>query len=244
MENDDDDRPGAATTPPPGPGQVTVKLRSAPCTPADLRALGGPIGDATAASSEPESEAPAPKPPSTAPSPTHLGSVRFPFVGGSEGLWEVTANGEGVSELRPGDLAVPAAPAANVLAPGDETGTWRTGATLAEAALVKVPTGAVAGGRDGGEGGSAPGSGGERARGVELAVAAHCSSSVATAIRVLEDYTEKELEPGDRVVFTGASSAVAQVLWCGVEWCGVVCCVASVYTGVFERFRECYLDSV
>eukprot|EP00903_Cladosiphon_okamuranus_P018572 g17095.t1 len=134
-------------------------------------------------------------------------AVRFPFVGGGEGLWEVTASGEGVSELRPGDLAVPASPA-NVSAPGEEAGTWRTAATLAEAALVRVPVGAVAGGRDGTE--SAPADGG--AGGVELAVAAHCSSSVATAIRVLEDYTEKELALGDRVVFTGASSAVAQIL--------------------------------
>lgn len=114
--------------------------------------------------------------------------------------------GEGVSELRPGDLAVPAAPA-NSLAAGEETGTWRTAATLAEAVLVKVPTGVVAGGGDGSEGAA----GDERARGVELAVAAHCSSSVATAIRVLEDYTEEELAPGDRVVFTGATTAVAQV---------------------------------
>lgn len=72
---------------------------------------------------------------------------------------------------------------------------------------MRVPTGVVAGGRDEGE--SAPG--GEGAGGVGLAVAAHCSSSVATAIRVLEDYTE-ELAPGDRVVLTGASSAVAQVM--------------------------------
>ncbi|CAN0108227.1 unnamed protein product [Ectocarpus fasciculatus] len=43
-------------------------------------------------------------------------------------------------------------------------------------------------------------------------MAAHCSGSVATAIRILEDFAEKELGAGDRVVFTGASSAVAQVL--------------------------------
>lgn len=200
-----DDRP-AATAPPPGPGQVTVKLLAAPCTPADLRALGGPVDAATR--TEPDSEPPPPEPPSpTAPPPSHLGNVRYPFVGGSEGLWEVTASGEGVSALLRGDLAVPAAPG-NVFAHDEETGTWRTGATLAEAALVKVPTEVVTGGRGGGE--SSPGEGG--AGGVEPSVAAHCSSSVATAIRVLEDYTERELAPGDRVVFTGASSAVAQVV--------------------------------
>ncbi len=144
--------------------------------------------------------------------------MKFPFVGGSEGLWEVTANGEGVSELAPGDLAVPAAPGnvlADVLAPGEEAGTWRTTATLPEEALVKVPTGGGARERVGG--GSAPGG----RVGAELAVAAHCSSSVATAIRVLEDFAEKELGTGDRVVFTGASSAVAQVTECvfrAVPW--------------------------
>lgn len=206
VENDDDQSGTAA--PPPGPGQVSVKLRSAPCTPADLRKLANSVS--TTAPTESESETPIPRPLPTAPSPPsphHLSKLRFPFVGGSEGLWEVTAHGEGVSELRPGDLAVPAAPG-NVLAPDEEIGTWRTAATLAEAALVKVPAGLVAGGWDGG--GSAPG--GEGGRGIGLAVAAHCSSSVATAIRVLEDYADKELAPGDRVVFTGASSAVAQVL--------------------------------
>lgn len=207
VENDEN-RPGTAS--PPGPGQVTVKLRSAPCTPADLRTLGGPDG-ATAPSEpspDPDSATPTQEPPSTAavPPPPHLRNVRHPFVGGGEGLWEVTATGEGVFDLRPGDLAVPAAPA-NVFAPAEETGTWRTAATLGEAALVKVPTGVVAGGQVGVE--SGPGGGG--AGGVEPVVAAHCSSSVATALRVLEDYTEKELAPGDRVVFTGASSAVAQV---------------------------------
>lgn len=126
----------------------------------------------------------------------------FPFVGGSEGLWEVTVAGEGVSSLRPGDLAIPTIPGN---APGTvpETGTWRTTATLGEALLVRVP---------------GDGRGREAVAGrVEPAVAAHISASVATAIRILEDYSPKRLEAGDRVVLTGASSAVAQV------YCVCVC---------------------
>lgn len=91
-----------------------------------------------------------------------------------------------------------------------QAGTWRTRATLTETSLVKVPihvrgSGAAAAAgvleeeEEGGDGG-----------GIGFEVAAHCSGSVATAIRILEDFAEEELGAGDRVVFTGASSAVAQ----------------------------------
>lgn len=167
-----------------------MKLLAAPCTPADLRT--------TAAR---------PPPP---PSPNHHASgsaLEFPrTIGGTEALWEITAVGGDVSSLRPGDLAVPVVAGND---PGNgarqAAGTWRTTATLTEASLVKVPiggSGAAAAGvleEKGGDGG-----------GVGFEVAAHCSGSVATAIRILEDFAEKELGAGDRVVFTGASSAVAQ----------------------------------
>ncbi|CAM9665254.1 unnamed protein product [Ectocarpus sp. 6 AP-2014] len=175
-------------TAPPGPGQVAVKLLAAPCTPADLRIA-----------------ATRPPPP---PSPNRHASgtgLEFPrTVGGTEALWEITAVGGDVSSLRPGDLAVPVVAGND---PGNgarqAAGTWRTRATLTEASLVKVPiggSGAAAAGvleEKGGDGG-----------GVGFEVAAHCSVSVATAIRILEDFVEKELGAGDRVVFTGASSAI------------------------------------
>ncbi|CAM9997794.1 unnamed protein product, partial [Laminaria digitata] len=129
-----------------------------------------------------------PPPPPPPPPPSHL-RFKFPFVGGSEGLWEVTAAGEGVSGLRPGDLAIPTVtgnPPGCLTAP--ETGTWRTTATLGEASLVRVP----------------PGEG----QGADAAVVAHCSGSVATALRVLEDFVPRGSGAGDRVVFTGASSAI------------------------------------
>ncbi|CAN0495688.1 unnamed protein product, partial [Hapterophycus canaliculatus] len=63
---------------------------------------------------------------------------KFPFVGGSEGLWEVTTVGQGVSALRPGDLAVPVPAPVPVPAAADG-GTWRAMATLDEASLVRVP---------------------------------------------------------------------------------------------------------
>ena len=73
---------------------------------------------------------------------------------------------------------------------------------LGDASLVKVP----------------PGEG----QGANAAVVAHCAGSVATALRVLEDFApvgsgggegrgeRGGVKAGDRVVFTGASSAVAQ----------------------------------
>lgn len=158
-------------------------MRAAACTPADLRAL--TLADAATATAT-ATNITAPRKP---PLPRHL-NFTFPFVGGSEGLWEVTAAGEGVSSLRPGDLAIPTVPG-KPRGTVPDTGTWRTRATLGEASLVKVP---VAGGVQ-----------------VEPIVAAHVSASMATAVRILEDFTsDEELGAGARVVFTGASSAVAQ----------------------------------
>ncbi|CAB1100673.1 unnamed protein product [Ectocarpus sp. CCAP 1310/34] len=194
-DGDDDD----GCTAPPGLGQVAVKLLAAPCTLADLR---------TTAARQP--------PP---PSPNrHHGSssgLEFPrTIGGTEALWEITAVGGDVSSLRPGDLAVP------VMAGNDSgngarqaAGTWRSRAILTEASLVKVPI-------VGGSGAAAAGVLGEESSdggGVGVEVAAHCSGSVATAIRILDDFVEKELGAGDRVVFTGASSAVAQARCCEEE---------------------------
>ncbi|CAM9493221.1 unnamed protein product [Ectocarpus sp. 13 AM-2016] len=192
---DDGDHDDGCTAPP-GPRQVAVKLLAAPCTPADLRTT---------------TARPPPPPP---PSPNHhhasSSGLEFPrTIGGTEALWEIAAVGGEVSSLRPGDLAVP------VMAGNDSgngakqaAGTWRSRAILTEASLVKVPivwgSGAAAAGVQEEERGDGGGFGVE--------VAAHCSGSVATAIRILEDFVEKELGAGDRVVFTGASSAVAQIL--------------------------------
>lgn len=220
--------------PAPGAGEVRVKLRAAPCTPADLRTLDAAAASAAATaaaaatatadtdttttttvgteatSTAQRNHPPSPSLPPPLPPPPYR-SFKFPFVGGSEGLWEVTAVGEGVSGLRSGDLAIPTStgnPPGCLAAP--ETGTWRTTATLGEASLVRVPQ--------------------EAERGADAAVVAHCSGSVATALRVLDDFVvpsgvgsggggggggeggaeEGSLRAGDRVVFTGASSAVAQ----------------------------------
>lgn len=204
--------PPAATL---GPGEVGVKLLVAPCTPSDLRTLDAAAAsaDATVAantntmgtastSTGQHNPSPSPSPLPPPPLPSHL-SFKFPFVGGSEGLWEVTAAGEGVSWLRPGDLAIPTITGSppGCLA-GPESGTWRKTAVLGDASLVKVP----------------PGEG----QGANAAVVAHCAGSVATALRVLEDFApvgsgggegrgeRGGVKAGDRVVFTGASSAVAQ----------------------------------
>ncbi|CAM9740309.1 unnamed protein product [Discosporangium mesarthrocarpum] len=63
---------------------------------------------------------------------------------------------------------------------------WRSEASLVESALAPVPDG------------------------VDPEVAAHVSASSATAHRILNDFVP--LEIGDHVVFTGASSAVEQIL--------------------------------
>ncbi|CAM9457836.1 unnamed protein product, partial [Scytosiphon promiscuus] len=159
VENDD-----SAAPPPPGPGQVNVKIRGAPCTPADLRTMAAAATavapSATVDNPGADMRTPPTMAPPTSPSPLsaspplHLRDLKSPLVGGSEGLWEVTAAGEGVSDLRPGDLAVPV-PAAAAATDG---GTWRAAATLDEASLVKVPA------TLGGDGGSAIGAGGRGAR--------------------------------------------------------------------------------
>ncbi|CAM9457766.1 unnamed protein product, partial [Scytosiphon promiscuus] len=69
-------------------------------------------------------------------------------------------------------------------------------------------------------------------------LAAHCSGSVATAIRILGDFAEgRELGAGDRVVFTGASSAVAQILLQLAASRGLesVCLVASEEEAALAR---------
>lgn len=189
---------GADGTSSPGPGLVRVKLRAAPCTPADLRTFAN-----IQASHKLHPLAASPR-----------SSSR---VGGSEGLWEVTAVGEGVSSLQPGDFAIPSIPAhvsrrlfpspvaedSPEAAADDDTdahdrGTWTSMSTLKEGSLMRVPP---------------PGKGGEKG-GVSAQILAHASASVATAIRILADFAPtptRGLEKGDRVVFTGASSAVAQV---------------------------------
>lgn len=173
---------------------MSVSLRAAPCTPADLRI----IATATASKSC-NSHSSIPSATHTAPVPPHM-KFAFPFVIGSEGLWEITAVGEGVSSLRTGDLAVPIV-SGNAPGTVPESGTWRTSAILAEASLVRVP-----------------GGDGEEGR-IDSMVAAHASSSVATALHILEDFSSKALEAGDRVVMTGASTAVAQASWVVFRWC-------------------------
>lgn len=169
---------------PPGPGIVNVKLRAAPCTLTDLRILDA-SGRSGSLSLKSNDSFPLPGP-----------------VGGTEGVFEVTEVGEGVVSLKPGDLAVPIIPQIGVTADlgtdagtdsdynASHVGTWRSVASLSETSLVKLPPQGVK----------------------DLSVAAHVSFSVATALRVLADFSpSKQLGEGDRIVFTGASSAVAQV---------------------------------
>lgn len=238
IENNSKNGDIEAAVVPPGPGYVSVKLRAAACTSVDLRSF---------------SRAPPPDG-SDSSSP---GSPPFsPRIGGSEGVFEVTATGDGVSELQRGDLVIPAlpriipgnihrdvTPAGNVpgtgpatssetdsgndsgngsevrsssgngsrtnhgmsldseaAVAGDGGGTWRSTAVLTEASLLRVPP-------------AGAGDGVEVAVAVEPDVAAHVSTSMATAVRILADFgpATRELGKGDRVVFTGAYSAVAQV---------------------------------
>lgn len=181
---------GDAPLSPPGPGQVNVKLRTAACGLSDIQPPNLPGDDS-------------PSPP----------------VGGVQGLFEVSAVGEGVKTLRPGDLAIPVIPViprASSDAGGGPCGTWRSRASLLEEFLVKVPREGMG----------------------DAAVAAHATASVATAIRVLADFSpERELGQGDRVVFTGASSAVAQVCSGSVPSWGVM---QGKDIGFRARWRGCH----
>lgn len=201
IEGDDvkDSSDPSSSSPAPGHGRVSVKLRAAPCTPADIRTLAA--ASATVEKTQLSTLSPPPPPP-------HL-KFAFPFVGGTECLWEVTRTGEGVSSFQAGDLAIPTVPR-DPPGTAPETGTWRTTATLDSASLIRVPWGGGGAGSRGNGNviGLDPDISGDV---ISPAVAAHVSASVATAIRILEDFSPKPLEKGDRVVFTGASSAVAQV---------------------------------
>lgn len=255
---DDKDVRSDADTAPPPPGHVHVKLRAAPCTPADLRTFRyqqpKPLGSQGIGrkrhkqeiEQEQHRQRERERPPSS-----FFPNSRV-VVGGSEGLWEITATGEGVSSLQPGDLAVPSSPTPRNIAhkipalsctsnhrnhwngpgvtsivpeedhscgagtgatmvagsrcfesdDGDQSGgTWRSMATLGEGSLLRVPL---------------PGKGSDGGGGIAPEVLAHVSASVSTAIRVLEDFAEflpaGRLQKGDRVVLTGASTAVAQML--------------------------------
>jgi NADPH:quinone reductase-like Zn-dependent oxidoreductase len=88
---------------PPGAGEVAVRLLAAPINPSDLYTVHGTYGV------KPE----------------------LPAVPGYEGVGEVTAPGDGVTHLRPGDrVLLTSAP-----------GTWRERFTLRAAPLVALPPG-------------------------------------------------------------------------------------------------------
>lgn len=175
--------------------------------------------------------------------------LSYCLMGGTGGLWEVTATGAGVLSLRPGDLAIPSIPTTipnttgtrpsmpgpafegtgarsgsgrgitvleDISSKSETSGTvlhcsersesldgdadaWRLTTTLSESSLLRVPNSAVS---------TVAGTG------LTPEVLAHVSTSVATAIRLLEDFAPLpagRLEKGDRIVVTGAFSAVAQV---------------------------------
>lgn len=237
---------------PPAAGHVHAKLRVAPCASADLRTFFNPNPSPQQLQQWREREQQGERLSSTA---GKMGGAEiedfssYRLMGGTGGLWEVTAIGAGVSSLRPGDLAIPSTPTTipnttgtrpSIPSPaiegtgarrgyelgipvpddvsahsetsgatihrsessesGDENAsTWRLTTTLSESSLLQVPDSAVA-----------------TVAGTGLApeVLAHVSTSVATAIRLLEDFAPSpggRLEKGDRIVVTGAFSAVAQV---------------------------------
>ena len=98
------------TTPPP-PQTVNLRLILSPINPADVNVIEGVY----------------PSKPRPSSFPGVQGEV---FVGGNEGLGEVTSVGEGVKGLKRGDWVVMKAP---------QLGTWRSAANVREGQVLKVP---------------------------------------------------------------------------------------------------------
>jgi mitochondrial enoyl-[acyl-carrier protein] reductase / trans-2-enoyl-CoA reductase len=97
--------------PAPPPQTVNVRFILSPINPADVNVIEGVY----------------PSKPQPCTFPGLQGDV---FVGGKEGLAEVTRVGEGVESLRRGDWVVMRA---------NQVGTWRSAANVREGHLLKVP---------------------------------------------------------------------------------------------------------
>lgn len=98
-------------TTPPSPQTVNVRFILSPINPADVNVIEGVY----------------PSKPQPSSFPGIQGEV---FVGGNEGLGEVTSVGEGVKGLKRGDWVVMKAP---------QVGTWRSAANVHEGQVLKVP---------------------------------------------------------------------------------------------------------
>lgn len=98
-------------TRPPSPQTVNLRFILSPINPADVNVIEGVYPSKPRPSSFPGVE----------------GEV---FVGGNEGLGEVTSVGEGVKSLKRGDWVVMKAP---------QLGTWRSAANVREEQVLKVP---------------------------------------------------------------------------------------------------------
>jgi mitochondrial enoyl-[acyl-carrier protein] reductase / trans-2-enoyl-CoA reductase len=98
-------------TTPPSPQTVNLRFILSPINPADINVIEGVYR------SKPE--------PSSFP-----GVKGEVFVGGNEGLGEVTSVGEGVKSLKRGDWVVMKDP---------QLGTWRSAANVREGQVLKVP---------------------------------------------------------------------------------------------------------
>ena len=98
------------TTPPP-PQTVNLRFVLSPINPADVNVIEGVY----------------PSKPQPSSFPGVQGEV---FVGGNEGLGEVTSVGEGVKSLKRGDWVVMKVP---------QVGTWRSAANVHEGQVLKVP---------------------------------------------------------------------------------------------------------
>jgi len=109
---------------------VTVKFLFSPINPADINVIQG----------------------------TYPVQSQLPGVGGSEGVAQVVAVGDGVRELKVGDLVLPSKAG---------IGTWRTHGTFASSDLIAVPS---------------------SAKGVKPEYLASISVNPATALRLLEDF--------------------------------------------------------
>ncbi|EIN06047.1 NAD(P)-binding protein [Punctularia strigosozonata HHB-11173 SS5] len=99
------------TLPSPPPGAVNVRFRLSPINPADVNVV--------------EGKYPA------KPAPSALSKEGSPvFVGGNEGLAEVSSVGQGVTGLSVGDWVVMNKP---------QSGTWTSSATAREGDVLKIP---------------------------------------------------------------------------------------------------------
>ncbi|KAJ8522734.1 hypothetical protein ONZ45_g701 [Pleurotus djamor] len=153
--------------PSPPPESVNIKFLLAPINPADINVVEGVY--------------PAKPTPNTSLAPSGQGGPAEPvFVGGNEGLAEVTAVGDGVNDLVVGDW---------VVMTRSQAGTWSTSKNVLPTDVLKVPRT----------------SGRYQLSEVQ---AATITVNPPTAYNMLHDFTN--LQPGDWVVQNGANSAVGQ----------------------------------